>query len=52
MYEEIIQSLMLSKMVGMILSFAFAIVGFFVSYFLFTRLNKKKKQSKLKERKK
>lgn len=46
MYEEIIQSLMLSRMVGMILSFAFAIVGFFVSYFLFTRLNKKKKQSK------
>ena len=49
MYEEIIQSLMLSKIVSMILSFAFAIIGFAVFYVIFLRRNKKKKQSQKKK---
>ena len=44
MYEEIIQSLMLSKIVGMVLLFALAIIGFAVFYVLFDHLDKKKKQ--------
>ncbi len=47
MYEEIIQSLMLQKIVGMVLLFALAIIGFAVFYVLFEHLNKKKKQKKI-----
>lgn len=51
MYEEIIQSLMLQKIVGMVLLFALAIIGFAVFYVLFEHLNKKKKQKKILSRK-
>ncbi len=47
MYEEIIQSLMLPKIVSMVLLFALAIVGFAVFYVIFEHLNKKKKQKKI-----